>query len=259
VFAKVKPNTRIIGQNIIYFNQVASTNSYALELLRQKIAENGTVIVTEYQTDGRGQTGKNWQSEPFKNLLFSVILKPVTKHSLNPFSINKAIAIAMHETIQNLLPNQNVHIKWPNDILVNRQKICGILTENNFTGQSLNACIIGIGLNVNQIFEKNNELNSSSLKMFLDIELDRASIFKHVLEALEIQIDKLIDANESGIQTQYNRLLLGYKQIQTFVLNSQSITAKLQACDSNGSLVIQLGDGSEESYMHGTIKQIIHD
>jgi BirA family biotin operon repressor/biotin-[acetyl-CoA-carboxylase] ligase len=145
VFAKVKPNTRIIGQNIIYFNQVASTNSYALELLRQKIAENGTVIVTEYQTDGRGQTGKNWQSEPFKNLLFSVILKPVTKHSLNPFSINKAIAIAMHETIQNLLPNQNVHIKWPNDILVNRQKICGILTENNFTGQSLNACIIGIG------------------------------------------------------------------------------------------------------------------
>ncbi|MEZ4804608.1 MAG: biotin--[acetyl-CoA-carboxylase] ligase [Bacteroidia bacterium] len=259
MFAKVKPNTRIIGQNIIYFNQVPSTNSYAFELLKQKIAVNGSVIIAEYQTEGKGQSGKLWYSEAYKNLLFSLIIKPVTKHNLNPFSINKAIAIAMQKTIQTLLPNQNVNIKWPNDILIKRQKVCGILTENNFTGQQLNACVIGIGLNVNQIMKKNDQFLSCSLCMFSDNEFDRQVILKQILESIEYEVDKLFTGKEHEVQSQYNELLLGYKQVQGFLLNSQQISAKLQGCDINGSLIIQQGDGSEESYLHGTIKQLINN
>ena len=182
MFAKVKPNTQFIGQNIIYFNQVDSTNTFAIELMKQNMAKDGTVVVAEFQGKGRGQSKNVWISEAFENLLFSIVLKPATCFSVDLFSLNKTIAVSIYSVLREFLPQNTVHIKWPNDILIERRKVAGILIENNFIGNKLNWSIAGIGLNVNQKFEHLTEINASSLSEITGNTIEREHILKLILE-----------------------------------------------------------------------------
>jgi BirA family biotin operon repressor/biotin-[acetyl-CoA-carboxylase] ligase len=256
VFAKVKPNTQIIGQNIIYFNQVASTNEFALELIKQNLAENGTVVIAEFQSKGRGQYGKSWISEPFENLMFSIILKHVTKSATDPFTINKIITLAMFQQIQRELPNDKVVIKWPNDILVNGKKICGILVENNFSGNLLNHSVIGIGLNVNQPFEHVLQLNATSLKDCIGYTIDRELVLKSCLETFETLYLEYIDKGNAAITEQFNQALYGYNTNGSFDIEGNISIAKVMGCDALGQLILDINCNIHH-YPHGSIKQII--
>jgi BirA family biotin operon repressor/biotin-[acetyl-CoA-carboxylase] ligase len=256
VFAKVKPNTQIIGQNIIYFNQVASTNEFALELIKQNLAENGTVVIAEFQSKGRGQYGKSWISEPFENLMFSIILKHVTKSATDPFTINKIITLAMFQQIQRELPDEKVVIKWPNDILVNSKKICGILVENNFSGNLLKHSVIGIGLNVNQHFEHILQLNATSLKDCKDFSIDRELVLKSCLETFETLYLAYLDKGNTAITEQFNQSLYGYNTNSSFEIDGKISIAKVMGCDALGQLIVDI-NGNIHHYPHGSIKQII--
>jgi len=256
VFAKVKPNTQIIGQNIIYFNQVASTNEFALELIKQNLAENGSVVVAEFQSKGRGQYGKSWISEPFENLMFSIILRFVTKSNPDPFIINKIATLTMYQVVSSILPKQHVHIKWPNDILVNAKKICGILVENNFSGSSLNYSVIGVGLNVNQHYEHITSLNATSLVGVAGIEFDREALLKQILEQFEDVYNQFESEHISDINKQFNEALYGYDTIGAFDIDGNIEMGKVLGCDAFGRLEIEI-DSVEKAYPHGTIKQYI--
>ncbi len=256
MFAKVKPNTQIIGQNIIYFNQVASTNEFALELIKQNLAENGTVVISEFQSRGRGQYGKSWISEPFENLMFSIILKHVTNSSPDPFTINKIITLAMQQQLKSELPQHKVAIKWPNDILVDGKKICGILVENNFSGSTLKHSVIGIGLNVNQHFEHIMHLNATSLSGLKNAETDREALFKNILETIEsIYFSYLKDGSES-ICLDFDKALYGYGNSGAFDIDGQIVMAEVCGCDTQGQLILEI-NGNETHYPHGSIKQYI--
>ena len=256
MFAKVKPNTRNIGQNIIYFNQVASTNQFALELMKQDMAENGTVIIAEFQSNGRGQQGKSWISEPFENLMFSIIIKNVTKRKVDPFLMNKTITLAMFNYLNHYIKDHSVNIKWPNDILVNHKKICGILVENNFNGSLLNYSIVGIGLNVNQNFESIKGLNATSLGAYSEYEIDREKVFAELLEYIEMQIDRLDDGKDLEIADEFDRALLGHADQNLFEINGEIVPATIIGCDNYGRLVIE-HQGMEKPFVHGSIKQYI--
>ncbi|HEY1047770.1 MAG TPA: biotin--[acetyl-CoA-carboxylase] ligase [Bacteroidia bacterium] len=256
MFAKVKPNTRNIGQNIIYFNQVASTNQFALELMKQDMAENGTVVIAEFQSNGRGQQGKSWISEPFENLMFSIIIKNVTKQRVDPFLMNKTITLAMFNYLNQYIKGHSVKIKWPNDILVNRKKICGILVENNFNGSVLNYSVVGIGLNVNQNFESVKGINATSLSAFSEYEIDREQIFAKLLEYIEEQIDRLEDGQYQSIAEEFDRALLGHADQTLFDINGEIVPATIIGCDGYGRLVIE-HQGMEKPFVHGSIKQYI--
>ena len=208
MFAKVKPNTQFIGQNIIYFNQVDSTNTFAIELMKQKMASDGTVVLAEFQGKGRGQSQNVWTSEAFENLLLSIVIKPVTNFHTDPFSINKTLAVSMHTLIQKLLPKEKVHIKWPNDLYVGNRKICGILVENNFTGQKLNWSIAGIGLNINQKFEHLQHLQATSLHEKSGHAFERDEVLKQLLEIFEQNYILLQSGHSDSIAKQFDQALL---------------------------------------------------
>lgn len=257
MFAKVKPNTQIIGQNLVYFTRVDSTNKLASELFKNNLAENGTVVVADYQTAGKGQLEREWESNPFENLMFSIGLKNVTNLIANPFLLNKCIAIALCNYMQQVLPQANVKIKWPNDIFVNNRKICGILVENTFSGHQLAYAIIGIGINVNQSFEHFQHINATSLFEQKGFALSRVNVFESVLEEIDSQLLMLEDKKEyDNINSTFDRLLLNYNSISNFNIDNQEISGIIKGCDNEGRLIIA-HQNELTKYQHGTIKQII--
>jgi BirA family biotin operon repressor/biotin-[acetyl-CoA-carboxylase] ligase len=258
VFAKVKPNTQFIGQNIIYFNQVDSTNTFAIELLKQNMAQDGTVVVAEFQGKGRGQSKNVWISEAFENLLFSIVLKPVTNFNADPFSLNKTIAVSIHSVLKSLLPQHAVHIKWPNDVLIDRRKVAGILIENNFIGNRLNWSVAGIGLNVNQKLEHISDLQATSLCEKTGNTLDRAHVLKLILVEFEQNYLLLQAGNKNKLNKQFDEALLSYQESTEFKTQNGTFEALIMGCDGDGRLLLKHSDGSIQAHIHGSIKQIIH-
>jgi BirA family biotin operon repressor/biotin-[acetyl-CoA-carboxylase] ligase len=258
VFAKVKPNTQFIGQNIIYFNQVDSTNTFAIELMKQNMAEDGTVVIAEFQGKGRGQSKNVWISEAFENLLFSVVLKPVTNFNADPFSLNKTIAVSIYSVLKSLLPQNQVHIKWPNDLLIDGRKVSGVLIENNFIGNKLNWSIAGIGLNVNQKLEHISDLNATSLGEKAGNTLDRAHVLKLILEEFEQNYLLLQTGNKNELNKQFDEALLSYQESSEFKTQNGTFEAVIMGCDGDGRLMLKNSDGKIQAHIHGSIKQIIH-
>ncbi len=135
---------------LIKLDSVASTNDYLKELCKSQPCEDFTVVVAQTQTQGRGQRDRVWESEPNKNLTFSV-LKNIEKMPLkDQFKLNMAVCLGIIEGLSRW-QHSGLKIKWPNDILFGDKKLGGILVENVVTGQVLKNCVIGIGINVNQI------------------------------------------------------------------------------------------------------------
>ena len=134
---------------IIRIPQTASTNTHLLELSKAESLAEGTVVVTNHQTQGRGQAGNSWESEPGANLTFSMILYPVSVKASDQFILSKVISLAVFDFISEIILG-SVSIKWPNDVYVGDKKISGILLENFIEGAHLTKTIAGIGVNINQ-------------------------------------------------------------------------------------------------------------
>lgn len=146
--------TLFIGQNAIYVKSLASTNSYASELLRQIGLSEGSLIYTFEQEKGRGQRGNSWESEPNKNVTLSLVLHPSFLHPSDQFLLTKitslAVADVMAEILNSVSNSSRIHIKWPNDIYINDKKVAGILIENYLREHTIQNAIVGVGINVNQ-------------------------------------------------------------------------------------------------------------
>jgi len=146
--------TLFIGQNAIYVKSLASTNTYASELLRQIALSDGSLIYTFEQEKGRGQRGNSWESEPNKNVTLSLVLTPNFLSPQDQFLLTKITALAVADLMAEILQNHpafhQVRIKWPNDIYVNDKKIAGILIENYLRETTIQQAIVGVGINVNQ-------------------------------------------------------------------------------------------------------------
>ena len=140
--------TTMIGRNLYHFYSVGSTNAFAARLLahRRNVSE-GTVVIAESQTAGRGRLGRSWHSEREAGLYFSIVLFPKTPPSLAPL-FTLAAAIAMHSAIERST-GLDIDIKWPNDLLVTGKKFCGILSEIQAEVDLVKYMVIGVGVNVN--------------------------------------------------------------------------------------------------------------
>lgn len=148
----------IIGQNVRNFPVVESTNSLLKAEAESGIAGEGSVICTDYQTIGRGRLDRKWESPPGKSLLFSVLLYPGISPQIITL-IGLAVSLAVYKALREYISNLNlekpdhtnsIFLKWPNDILFSRKKICGILCETGLDNNERRFVVTGIGLNVNQ-------------------------------------------------------------------------------------------------------------
>lgn len=179
-----KAKTRYIGKNIIFYNEIDSTQEDAKRRLND--LSNGTIIIADKQINGKGTKGKVWYTNN-GNIAMTIILKPKCKiERLSNLTIK--IAEVMIDAICNIYKCQ-LEIKKPNDILLNNKKICGILTESKSLGDDVESILIGIGLNVNEIkFEKKLEEIATSLKKEFKKEFNREEIIVEFIEMFEKEL-----------------------------------------------------------------------
>lgn len=175
--------TKIIGNNIIYFKEINSTQTKIRELAEKKV-ENGTVVITDNQTNGIGTHDRKWYTEKAKNLTFSMVVYPkCTVKQLDTLTID--IAKIITNAIKKLY-GIKLDIKKPNDVIFNGKKIGGILTQIISSGEKIKYLLIGIGFNVNQvIFSDDIKEIATSLKFELNKEFSREDILEEILFGFE--------------------------------------------------------------------------
>jgi BirA family transcriptional regulator, biotin operon repressor / biotin---[acetyl-CoA-carboxylase] ligase len=229
-----------VGRKKIFLETVSSTNSYALELLRKEEVADGTLIRADFQTAGRGQRGNFWESDPGKNLTFSIVFYPEFVPPEEQFYLSKAISLGIADFLKTTL--DGVTIKWPNDIYVQDRKIAGMLIETAITGNRITHCVVGIGLNVNQVVFRSDAPNPTSMKLraardfSLDWMLDILCTFIEN-RYLQLQTDFLYRLNSDYLTNLYR-----YNQDCYFDHDGTVFPAKIVDVEDNGRLVLETPD-----------------
>lgn len=180
----IKLETELIGRNFIYCDEIDSTNS---ELLgdRQNSKKNGTVLLAEKQLSGKGRKNRTWQSAKGLNLTFSILLTKEILDEININHLNLASSLSVAIAIENLF-QLRTELKWPNDVLVNRKKVAGILTETSIKGSKIERAVVGIGINLNQVaFQGEFNLPPTSLKLEIGDSINRENMLAEMLNIFE--------------------------------------------------------------------------
>jgi BirA family biotin operon repressor/biotin-[acetyl-CoA-carboxylase] ligase len=230
-------------------SSLQSTNIYALELLRQKKGFTGTVIVTDFQTKGKGQQGKIWESEKGKNLQFSIIISPKLAVE-KQFELSQFVAICLRQWLDSMSVSV-VQIKWPNDILVNGKKIAGVLIENSIQGQEISHSVIGIGLNVNQVGFSIFSRLATSLKKELNKNVDMDKALTSFLELFKSNYLKY-KSGQLDVVKLYLSYLFGLGTPQRYVDEKGEFLGVILGVRPNGKLQVNK-NGKLKSY---DIKQL---
>ena len=175
---------------VVHIDETDSTNRWLRDYALSQ-PEGDYVVVSEYQTAGRGCGTNSWESERGKNLTFSLLIHPTEITADCQFRISEAVSLALCETLDGYVTDRQVSVKWPNDIYVDDCKICGMLIENRLRGRLMTDSIIGIGLNVNQREFLSDAPNPVSLVQLLGHEVALEPLLQAFLQKLEpmLQMD----------------------------------------------------------------------
>lgn len=231
--------TLFLGHEVIRLATVPSTNSYIKDLIKTRDLGEGFMVVTDYQTSGRGQIGNTWYSERGKNLLFSCFLRPHWLAADQLFTLNMSVCLALVNALNAFMPGFS--IKWPNDILYDKRKIAGVLIENSLVGSGIEHSIVGVGLNVNQtIFEY--PLNATSLYKLSGIEQDLELLLRNVLAQLERQYEK-VRLDPKSVMPDYYSHLYGYNKWVRVQEKNKVHQIRIQGVDPFGHLMAETKDG----------------
>jgi BirA family biotin operon repressor/biotin-[acetyl-CoA-carboxylase] ligase len=234
---------------IIKINATNSTNSFLKELAQNSSLDEITVVVTNNQTSGRGQMNNSWLSEPYKNLTFS-LFTPLKKIKIEHQAyLNFAVSLAIYDTLLEYnVPD--LYIKWPNDIMSGKKKICGILIETTFSHSRIKNTIVGIGLNVNQESFHKSLINASSLKIILKKNIELEALMNNIIDHINLKICCIESGNFNQIYNRYHQAL--YKKgIPTTFLNQKTnklFMGIINRVSSKGNLQIQLEDNSIQEF-----------
>lgn len=181
----IKLDTEFVGRNFIFTEEVESTNTVLLNRAN-KFNSDGTVVLAEKQSKGKGRKERTWYSAKGQNLTFSILLTSKKFLGKNFNLLNFASSLSVAFALENLF-QLKPELKWPNDVLINGKKICGILMESTSQGSKIERVVIGIGLNVNQvIFQGSFNLEPTSIKLELGGEsIDREKLLAELLNTFE--------------------------------------------------------------------------
>lgn len=234
-------DTLFVGKNFVELPEVGSTNTFATKLLESQPPE-GTVVWSHAQSAGRGQQSNAWHASPGANLTFSVILYPRFLPPSRLFTLNKVASLALHRVLQALLPHKEVSIKWPNDILVGRKKIAGILVENQLDGRGLQSSVIGIGLNINETdFPSALAQRATSLKMETGRTYELRPLLEQVLGIMEALFMQLRSNNTFRMDRDYLNSLFGYQEHVDLRIDGKLEKPMLVGVDPSGRLALERG------------------
>ncbi|NCA86075.1 MAG: biotin--[acetyl-CoA-carboxylase] ligase [Clostridia bacterium] len=228
----------LYSNNIRHYPTIDSTNAAAEKWLAEEHPPEGSVVLADHQSRGKGVGTNTWQSKPGSNLLVSTILYPDFLPAQQQFMLNKVLSLAVHRCVARLLPRHEIYIKWPNDVYVGKKKIAGILTRNTITGTTLEATIAGVGLNVNQTSFSKEIPNPVSLKMADGKDHKLELVLQILLQAIEHFYGLLYAGNFDKIDEQYLRVLLNYRKSANYQSGQETFTGCITGVDDYGHLMM---------------------
>ena len=238
---------------IIKLNATNSTNTYLKNLLKEKQVKDLSCIWALSQTQGRGQQGAKWISEPGKNLTFSVLKKFENLSSEYHFLLNMEVSLAIFRALKKLyIPD--LAVKWANDILSSKKKICGILIENTLHKEQISSSIIGIGVNVNQVFF-NDLPNVYSLQKIMGHPFDLEEVLLLICQELEVSLKSLSPTRFETMLDEYHTHLFRKDKPSTFEYpNGERFMGYIRGVSHNGQLQVEQEDALMSSFSLKEIK-----
>ncbi len=233
---------------IVKLNAINSTNTFLKDMVRSSIVENYTVVVTDHQTNGKGQFENVWVSEKGKNLTFSMLCVFSALEVRHSFYLNCAVSLAIYNVLHRTIKNK-LKIKWPNDILSLNKKLCGILIENTVSNGKIQRAIVGVGLNVNQENFPSELSNATSIKILTEKEHEKEAL----LNALIIEIQHQMTFIESQ---QFELLKLNYEKVlhrngEPAMFHADKLgnfIGKILGITDQGKLLVELENESLETF-----------
>lgn len=229
--------TRWAGRRILCYDTLNSTNVEANRLAEQGAA-HGTLVIADRQEAGRGRRGREWESPANAGIFMTLLLKPQIEPQNAPM-LTLLTALAVAKAV-NQVTGLNAVIKWPNDILINGKKICGILTEMSAQPDYVNHIVIGVGINVhNEVFSEELKGRATSIYIESGKHIHRASLIEAVWEAFEVYYEKFLKTQDmSALVPEYDALLANRNQ-QVRVLDPKDpFEGVAQGITARGELIV---------------------
>ena len=249
---KYQLKTEIIGRKIYSYEQTASTNDIAC-VLAMHGEKQGSIVIAESQTAGRGRMSRKWISPKSKGAYFSVILRPdILPREVSSITLFSALSVA--KTVREMT-DLNAFIKWPNDVLINNQKICGILTEMNAETDKINFVIIGIGININTSKDALPK-GATSILEESGKEVSRLDMARSIFRNLD-KYYRLFKAGRIG------EIIREYKELSNFLGTRVQVSyhdAKIEGyavdVDRDGALILRMDSGLNERVLAGDVTML---
>lgn len=236
---------------IINLREVDSTNRYLLDNAEKFGNEEMTIAVTDYQTAGRGMGTNTWESEPDKNLLFSILIHPIWLEPYMQYVVSMAHALALYDVLSSY--SGDITIKWPNDIYWKDRKISGTRIDGNIKAGKMSDMIIGTGININQSEFNGTAPNPVSLRQITGRTYDRSLILCEIISRFEHHLTIARKEWTAGkecptILSEYHRHLFWKEGIHHYEDVCGEFDAELLEVQSNGIMRLRRTDGTISEY-----------
>lgn len=244
--------TEWLGRFILYAEEIDSTNDWAKKEAKAG-AKHGLVTLADIQTKGRGRRGRQWMTEEGANIVMTVLLRPdfaPDRASMLTLVMGLSAAQAIESQVQ-----LDVQIKWPNDVVIQGRKICGILTEMEVIGSGIDYVICGVGVNVNQS-QFSDEIGSiaTSLKKECGKDFERELLIAEILTRFEKNYESFCKtADLTGLMEEYNRLLINKGRVVRVLEPGNEYMALSHGINEQGELLVELEDGKIECVYAGEV------
>jgi BirA family biotin operon repressor/biotin-[acetyl-CoA-carboxylase] ligase len=244
--------TEVVGKRIKYYESIDSTNIAAKDLAL-KGAPDGTVVVAENQTKGKGRMKRSWLSLPGENILFSVIFYPKIGTDL-VFRVTMFASIAAVRAIRRIC-KVDAKIKWPNDLYINEKKVCGILSEFSADFDSVHYTVVGIGLNVNFNTSKNREIKNiaTSLMEACGERTSRLSVFTALLEELDLLYKSFMKTGGEGLEKEWNKHSMVVGRKVKIISGNDEKLGVVKGINKYGHLILLNENGLKEEIVCGDL------
>jgi len=218
----------------LHLEQIDSTNAY-LQRQQSECDIRNWVVSADEQTAGKGMGSNGWESEVGKNLTFSLAMDVSFLPAERQFLLSKAVALGLIHALDALLPEEKLHIKWPNDIYFENRKLAGILINSTIKANMMDVSIIGIGLNVNQMQFQDWPTHPISMKQITGKEYDLQPLLEQVAEQLLIKVEQL-KSSPAAIEQDYLKRLYRYRTWADYEVDGKKMRLFMTGIDSFGRL-----------------------
>ncbi|MBA7577136.1 Bifunctional ligase/repressor BirA [subsurface metagenome] len=244
----------MIDFRILHLQEVDSTNNYLKKYSKDNTVSEGTVILADYQKNGKGKGKNSWYSGADLNVTFSLLLRPELKTG-RYFILTEFVSLAITDALKHF--GIESLIKWPNDVYVGDFKIAGILIENTIVGSLITRCIVGIGINVNEeIFpaELSNPISMRSLKNKI---FQKDEVIHVLLDKIRNRYNQLKKGTIQTLHTEYNKNLFRRGKVSGYKHKDRIFKAELIEIDTTGVLKLKTTNGKSKQYLFGEVEMII--